>query len=155
MRSYHIFKTHDETTCRNARSVEILFLDGPIHLIFSWSLFWWLCAVPCNLINKIKIPKFILNWNRAWDSQNKMTFSDYWGEDLCNFYYYFVNGWPIKLHSWADNNEKLRKSQLNITLDEAISIFGADDSQLQWMIEERDTKNTSGDSEINNIECCS
>jgi hypothetical protein len=111
------------------------------HLAWDWT------TRVCSWLHYVKLPKFILDWERHWDEDDPeylARFEDWFGDNLGNLWHVYVED-PICQWAWRHRDYK-RDVGIRLTLDEARGYFGADHESVKW-VEREIAEHTQYDAE--------
>jgi hypothetical protein len=104
--------------------------------IWYWVLaefvFWDLQTYVCHYSDFIKLPRFIRNWKRQWDSDGDFgvsTFEEYYGDSIHSLWHGYVCD-PLLQWVWRHNE---CEAEFELTLDEARKKFAHDPTVYQWV----------------------
>lgn len=88
----------------------------------------------CDVLHWVKLPKFILNWERHWDKDDPEYFGkweDWLGDDLGCIWHCYVEH---KALNWVyKHRSNVQLPQFEMTLDEARQKFAHDPEVWQWV----------------------
>jgi hypothetical protein len=108
--------------------------------IWYWALLLflgWDCATHvCEWLHYIKLPRWLRNWKRQWDSDRDFgpcTFEEYYGDDLSTFWHVWVES-PLCQFAWKHRNYE-GDVEVELTIDEARKKFAHDLDSLKWIEE--------------------
>jgi hypothetical protein len=97
--------------------------------VWYWRFIEWLawdCGLAlCSWLHEVKIPKFILDWERAWDEDEpgeKMRFEDWFGDSWCCLWHIYIEN-PILQWVWKYQYKSQKVVTLDLTIEQAREQF--------------------------------
>lgn len=136
MKKWNLFGTNDLDM-----PVSVQMLEGPAWLIAANSAFHWSTSL-YDFVGRISQPKFISNLVGKWDedSNDSYTIDEYYGNLFQFWIYAYLERPLLTLYSWTEKQPKLKSYKIAMTLDDAISTFGENHSDIKWLKDHVDTQ---------------
>jgi hypothetical protein len=107
--------------------------------VWYWRFLEWLAwdnhLALCEWLHGCRIPKFIREWERAWDEDEPTEickFEDWFGDEWCCLWHRYIES-PILQWIWKHQYKFQKCVSLDLTKAEALERFKDDPAQLEWI----------------------